>query len=397
MSQEYGMTEDIFEVGTPVSIEIQNREHLSTHITGWEKGLYLTARVVYSRGRPAALQSHDRCTIRFIRNGTAYGFETEILSIQFHPFPIMFLKYPAAIEQIKIRRFSRIRTDFPAVLADADGIVIENASVIDLSEGGCGLRVPDTAISALLREHTYKISFTILEKAIVLDCVIRKTRSEGESRILGIEFSNILPHDRETIRMFLDVVMNIFTSRMDATLMKLKLSDEKLSGHLDELPLTDILQLFEQSRKEGILHIATPGATGVVSFGSGLLRDASFGPLTGEDALVELLCLKEGGFHFFSQEIPQGSINMPITFALMETSRLIDEKNALQAFMPGKEERFILQTKTAPEEGDMHIIASVVHGGALCLDEMHLASGLSFTRAAMAVAKLIRDGFLVRV
>jgi c-di-GMP-binding flagellar brake protein YcgR len=388
------MVDEMFIVGMQVSLETANREHLFTHVMGWEEGLFLIVRVVYAGGKPAEIMSHDRCRIRFIRDGIAYGFETEVISVQFHPFPVMFLEYPETIEQVRIRRKQRIRTDIQAKVCDLSGRLIARAAITDLCEDGCGMNMPVSEGRDLTRERAYRISFNILETDLDLECFFRGIRIDSGIRHLGAEFINVPRNEKETITVFLDIIMKVFTSKVDSALSKIMASEEKLCGHLDELSIPDILQVFEQNAKSGILHISTHHKTGMISFGGGLIMDATYDHLSGEDALVELLSLREGGFHYFSREISSGSIRKPVSFVIMEICRLIDERNALAGFMPGSENRLILCGKADISDPDMKLVASIMLGGSLTLDEIHKSTGLSYTRSSLAVSRLVKSGIL---
>jgi hypothetical protein len=133
-----------------------------------------------------------------------------------------------------------------------------------------------------------------------------------------------------TIDAFLDVLTNISASKVDAILSKLETSGATLGGHIDELPVSDVLQMMDQFNKEGVLNITSDQRNGFISISNGMIMDASIEDLTGADAIVELLSLKSGGFHFIAKEVTSGHLKRPISFMLIDACRIIDERNFIR-------------------------------------------------------------------
>ncbi len=164
-----------------------------------------------------------------------------------------------------------------------------------------------------------------------------------------------------------------------------------LSGEFRELPLPDVLQVFEQTRKEGTLFIRSGGEKGAISFRDGMIMDAAYRDLSGEDAMAEAFLLKEGSFNYKSHAVSSGAIAKPITFIMMETIRLIDEKSALEDFMPDERDRLMLKDIPLTDDPDVEAVVKVLQKGAADLVELHKSSGLSRIRTGIAIARLMRD------
>lgn len=199
------MDDNIFEVGLPISIETYYKYYLSTHLIGWGQNIYLITGIVQSSGKTGQLKVNDRCRMRFLKDGIAYGFETKIMAINFHPFPVMFSKYPKAIERFTLRKFNRTKANLPAQLLDGDGNLIAEAIITDISAGGCGLTIPVEAGKELASENTYKIRFSAMKSDMRLSCSIRKMKAFKDTSALGIEFINVLPEEKERIKGFLEI------------------------------------------------------------------------------------------------------------------------------------------------------------------------------------------------
>ena len=323
------MIDDIFEVGLFVSVETSFRYYLTTHLIGWERDLFLITGIVSSAGK-GSLKINDTCHIRFIKDGMAYGFETQIISVNLKPYPVMYFKYPTAIKQLTTRKFNRIKSSIPVRLLDSHDHFIANATMTDLSIGGCGVNIPVQDVKELAYDETYKLEFSILETDMRLSCSVRVMTTVKESHFLGVEFGNMTSDEMATIDAFLDVLTNISASKVDAILSKLETSGATLGGHIEELPISDVLQMMDQFNKEGVLNITSGQRNGFISISNGMIMDASIDDLTGADAIVELLSLKNGGFHFIAKEVTSGYIKRPISFMLIDTCRIIDERNFIK-------------------------------------------------------------------
>ncbi|MCK7479276.1 MAG: DUF4388 domain-containing protein [Candidatus Moduliflexus flocculans] len=78
---------------------------------------------------------------------------------------------------------------------------------------------------------------------------------------------------------------------------------DTLKGNLREVGLCEILQLFELTRKRGVLHVDADAGKGTIAFADGTLMDAAWNDLQGEDAVLEMFALTDGSFRFQSQEV----------------------------------------------------------------------------------------------
>jgi hypothetical protein len=118
----------------------------------------------------------------------------------------MFLKYPANIERLDIRVSRRFKLDLPATFSDVSGAVISSEAVLlDISEGGCGLKVPVQEGVELLPDAAYNITFRIMDKELTIGLTMRKMDRKGDGAcILGMEFAGVSSQDKETLMLLLD-------------------------------------------------------------------------------------------------------------------------------------------------------------------------------------------------
>jgi DNA-binding response OmpR family regulator len=108
----------------------------------------------------------------------------------------------------------------------------------------------------------------------------------------------------------------------------------QFSGSIADMNVVDLIQTFEVSRKSGIVHI-TYGESAHVYFRDGKVVDATFGKLTGEEAVYRTLLFNEGEFkvEFCKVDRPD-AITSSTQALLMEGMRRVDEWGRLLEALP---------------------------------------------------------------
>lgn len=197
---------NIFHVGLVLSVEATYKAHLPTSVLGWDRDQALITRAIFIQGQPAKLKANDRCKVRFLKEGVAYGFSSDILAVQFFPFPLMFMKYPAHIETLKLRVAQRFKTNLPVLLLDTSAsIVAADATMLDISENGCGLKVPVQKAGGLSPDESYTIALRIMDREFSAACSVRKLERRGDyAWFLGLEFSDMQTDNKESLMRFID-------------------------------------------------------------------------------------------------------------------------------------------------------------------------------------------------
>jgi response regulator RpfG family c-di-GMP phosphodiesterase len=99
-----------------------------------------------------------------------------------------------------------------------------------------------------------------------------------------------------------------------------------VSGSLSEMALPDVVQILSNGRKSGQLAIVANNREGRILFNEGMIWDATFGQLRGEDAFYEMLVLSDGEFTLDPSVRPaERVINMSSEGLLLEGMRRLDE------------------------------------------------------------------------
>ncbi len=100
-----------------------------------------------------------------------------------------------------------------------------------------------------------------------------------------------------------------------------------ISGPIAELGIENLLQMFGTSAPRGTVTLTRGAEEGYVAFENGMLRVARLGPLSGDDALLELMSWREGEFDFqarIDECEPEGEC-IPLSGAILDAICRRDE------------------------------------------------------------------------
>lgn len=103
----------------------------------------------------------------------------------------------------------------------------------------------------------------------------------------------------------------------------------RLSGCFSALSAADLIQMLCLAQRTAALRISAGGETGTVMVKKGVLLHASWGTLTGQDALCEILDAQDGVFRTtpLPADVPH-TIDGNWQHALMEAVRVLDERSS---------------------------------------------------------------------
>lgn len=119
-----------------------------------------------------------------------------------------------------------------------------------------------------------------------------------------------------------------------------RLTPHLTAGHLKDLPLPDITQLFIYGRKTGRLELTRPrtGEEGALYFKEGRLAHGVCDPKQGVEAFYHLLSWDDGEFTFVPEvEPPDRSIDLEPEELLLEGTRRLDELSRILSEFPSRE------------------------------------------------------------
>lgn len=168
--------------------KVFEKEKLKGRIIGLSEYNFLILEMPLVIGYRAKFSPGSTVVVKFVREGSVYGFYSEVLQTQYDPAPIMYAKYPKEVESFDFRSSKRFACNLPARLFNNQGHYY--GMINDISNGGCHL----TVHRSCAREHiTADENVTLLMSLyglgdLELDCYIKNVAFKGDNLTYGIEF-----------------------------------------------------------------------------------------------------------------------------------------------------------------------------------------------------------------
>lgn len=131
-----------------------------------------------------------------------------------------------------------------------------------------------------------------------------------------------------------------------------------IEGNLQELALTEIIQLNCHSADEVWVSLSNGPDEGGIYFANGQIVHAFAGATTGEEAVYQLLRWSKGPFRIEKGvKSPQQTVTIPWDSLLMEGLRRLDESSqlAIETLVEDKEENGLLTNDEERGESGLHL------------------------------------------
>lgn len=126
--------------------------------------------------------------VRYLLDGSAYGFKTRIIPKLDAAFDLVFLQYPDVVETANLRKSPRIKTNIPFL---RDGSESDKESIVNISETGAQLLL-ETSVQ---KDDTCLLEFRLPDGREVseLSCVVKWTESHDGRYLAGVQFDTEHP------------------------------------------------------------------------------------------------------------------------------------------------------------------------------------------------------------
>ena len=124
------------DVGDELLIQIEGTKiRFKSNLVGVERDAYLIVKTPNMPGIGNKITAGDTVIVRYLSEGSVFGFESVIEGSIVRPARLIFIKYPKFVECKSIRRFKRISCNIPAT-GDINGAEFKGM-IVDISKGGC--------------------------------------------------------------------------------------------------------------------------------------------------------------------------------------------------------------------------------------------------------------------
>lgn len=184
--------------GANLSIEIEGiTTKFTSTLIGYTENEYLVIKMPKYGNMSlirAKLLKGNRIVVRFIEEGTIYGFEAEILGAMNDPVKLIIVSYPKIVSQYELRGKKRYECIIPGMLHQEGN---QYAAVMtDVSEQGCSITIKVRDIRSMPAlsigdQVTFHFMIPGSENKLFLSGEV-KNLNQGHARtILGIIFLNV--------------------------------------------------------------------------------------------------------------------------------------------------------------------------------------------------------------
>ncbi|MDX9972823.1 MAG: PilZ domain-containing protein [FCB group bacterium] len=160
-----------------------------TFVRGWHKGTHILLETPQGEGKLPMFVEDLPCTVRFLHEGYACGFETRILeSGRMGGFGYGRVAWPRQVETVRVRKQTRVPTALSCVVKRSNGVEF-GGTIDDISTGGCCIRCETSAPP--VDGEIVSLAFTMPDATQVssVTATVRRARPNGSEYLLGCEFT----------------------------------------------------------------------------------------------------------------------------------------------------------------------------------------------------------------
>ncbi|HEU4618079.1 MAG TPA: flagellar brake protein [Gammaproteobacteria bacterium] len=168
--------------GQRVSIESpRHKQKLWTQMIGFKPGHYVIFEKPHGHdGIEGPLRDGDSLVIRFLKDGTVFGFRTPVLHTMSIPYQMLFVAYPVEVLQHSLRSSPRLQCYLPCE-GEVGGRIFSRAFIRDFSATGCQLRIPLDALA----EEEAPSGFALAEQEAPSDAALAEQEASSGGAALG--------------------------------------------------------------------------------------------------------------------------------------------------------------------------------------------------------------------
>jgi len=195
--------------------------------------------------------------------------------------------------------------------------------------------------------------------------------------------------------------INILLQKKQRQFLDLKKDGTRFAGRVADMPVVDVIQTIEVSRKSGLIQF-TGGANraATIYFRDGKVIDAEAGTLQGEDAVYRLLTWSDGEFEVEFRTVRRREVIAASSQGLlMEGMRRLDEWSRLLEQLPPLSHRFEIDAgelsgRLGEVPDDNNRILRLFDGKRTLLEVID-ASDFGDLECLQAVSRLYFEGLLI--
>lgn len=170
--------------------KVFEKERLKGRIVGLVEYKFLIIEMPLVIGYRARYCPGSSVVVKFVKDGAAYGFYSEVLSTQYDPAPLMYTKYPRELECFEFRSSKRFTCNIPSRLFNDTAHYY--CMINDISSGGCHLTVHrSSALVDIMEDEDVTLLMNLYGMGeLELDCYTKKVSCKDDRLTYGVMFKD---------------------------------------------------------------------------------------------------------------------------------------------------------------------------------------------------------------
>ncbi|WP_250645520.1 flagellar brake protein [Salidesulfovibrio onnuriiensis] len=178
-------------------------------IVGYDAYEYIVASLRLPKAVRDALTYKGEIVIKYLHEGTVYGFRSNILNHITRPAPLLFFTYPDSLEKLDLRKASRTSCNIDAIIFTMEGAGYD-CLVLNVSETGCKVAVSVTARDPLNTMEAGEDMMVTMQLGgagtVKLPVVVKNITKEKGNIHFGCMFLDINKEEQEQIAQYVDKI-----------------------------------------------------------------------------------------------------------------------------------------------------------------------------------------------
>ncbi|HEU4685413.1 MAG TPA: flagellar brake protein [Nitrospira sp.] len=186
-------------VGLPLKLSFQTGKDkivCGSSLLGWKDHAWLICEWPLHDQRDVVCTVGTPCLVSYLYEGRLIGYRSEVRETQALPAPLLFLAFPATVEELVLRKHVRVPSHEPMLVMQMAGPSARSSRsqfigglLHDLSAGGCSVKLAQLP-PGVTHGTWLKVEFSLpgIGRIINLSGIVKNLQEEAETYLLGIEF-----------------------------------------------------------------------------------------------------------------------------------------------------------------------------------------------------------------
>lgn len=177
----------------------QQKVTIGSALLGWKEHSWLVCEWPLQLGHTTEIPKGTPCTVSYLLDGKLVGYRTEIRDMVASPVPLLFIAFPQTVEEMHLRKHTRVSSSEPALLIRTDSHTTTSSPISspdyagglvkDLSLGGCSIALAKTP-SWIRPGSIMRMEFELpgLGHVTNLTGLVKNTDVRDGTDLIGVEF-----------------------------------------------------------------------------------------------------------------------------------------------------------------------------------------------------------------